>query len=536
MALFTIPLYVTSSGKLRESDSFPSNYDSANNPLKLKFGDSVTFRIYFLDQNLNSYALDPGSTVEVACKPSGKFDYDGYLAYGFTSADPDPTGNYYEVEFSVDTLPLATLLNKDLDDTNDVASVLTMFEVSWTEGVNPNSTVDPVNLLIYNDVISGAGEYPSVGYANIVQATNIFTVFADADVGAMLLSFDRGGIYSPTGVFFSSTGTYDQDEAATALADSINSGDHGVTAVASGSQVTVTADALGPDGNGILCGISTGSEFGAWLYAETRGGTEGLVLRAIEQALTDEEKVTVRENIGLPLVVDEDGDIVVTMELADVSGTVPDAHVLSRRGAAIVIGDGFTDGGILVEGAHNELTIEVWANGVMKAYLIEGEIEGATFDIDAEGNYLSIGTAVTSLGDSFLLSNSLILRISIPKSVTSLGDYCFMQSALTQIKIPNSVTSIGQYCFSNCGIPTFTIPPSVTVIGEQAFADNAALTDIYCHVTETIFGAAGDQLTGSRVAGITIHARADDSSWDALVAASPTTYQGHLAVTVIKDL
>jgi hypothetical protein len=252
--------------------------------------------------------------------------------------------------------------------------------------------------------------------------------------------------------------------------------------------------------------------------------------------LTDEEKLQARTDIGIPFVVDEDGDIVVTMELADVTGTIPDAHVLSRRGSAIVIGDGVTDGGILVEGAHNEMTIEVWANGDMKAYLIEDEMEGATYDIDGEGNYLSIGTAVTSLGDSFLLSNSFILRISIPKSVTSIGDYGCMGSALTQIKIPNSVTSIGEYCFSGCGIPTFTIPPSVTVIGEQAFADNSSLTDIYCHVTETIFGAAGDQLTGSRVAGITIHARADDSTWDSLVAAPPSSYQGHDTVTVIQDL
>ena len=89
------------------------------------------------------------------------------------------------------------------------------------------------------------------------------------------------------------------DCSAADLAALINAGDHDLSAVASGSQVTVTADALGPDGNGIPCGISTGSEFGAWLYAETRGGTEGLVLRAVEQALTAEEKVTVRENIGM---------------------------------------------------------------------------------------------------------------------------------------------------------------------------------------------------------------------------------------------
>ena len=44
-----------------------------------------------------------------------------------------------------------------------------------------------------------------------------------------------------------------------------------------------------------------------------------------------------------------------------------------------------------------------------------------------------------------------LTSITIPNSVTSLGDECFYGcSGLTSITIPNSVTSLGKSCFSGC--------------------------------------------------------------------------------------
>lgn len=44
-----------------------------------------------------------------------------------------------------------------------------------------------------------------------------------------------------------------------------------------------------------------------------------------------------------------------------------------------------------------------------------------------------------------------LTSITIPSSVTSLGDYCFLDcSGLTSITIPSSVTSLGENCFSDC--------------------------------------------------------------------------------------
>lgn len=57
--------------------------------------------------------------------------------------------------------------------------------------------------------------------------------------------------------------------------------------------------------------------------------------------------------IGLPYTTDPDGDVVVSMKLADVYGTVPDDGVLARVGDTLVLGDGQTTNGRLITSVTN---------------------------------------------------------------------------------------------------------------------------------------------------------------------------------------
>src|SRR5208283_659666 len=74
-----------------------------------------------------------------------------------------------------------------------------------------------------------------------------------------------------------------------------------------------------------------------------------------------------------------------------------------------------------------------------------------------------------------------LTSVTIPSSVTSIGDYTFAGcSGLTSVTIPNSATSIGLEAFRACsGLTSVTIPNSVTSIGEDAFYECSVLKSAY---------------------------------------------------------
>ena len=93
---------------------------------------------------------------------------------------------------------------------------------------------------------------------------------------------------------------------------------------------------------------------------------------------------------------------------------------------------------------------------------------------------ITIPSSVTSLGNSCFLQCSRLASITISSSVTSLGDKCFYECVgLTSITIPSSVTSLGESCFHGCsGLTSITIPSSVISIGERCFMYCTGLTSI----------------------------------------------------------
>jgi len=85
---------------------------------------------------------------------------------------------------------------------------------------------------------------------------------------------------------------------------------------------------------------------------------------------------------------------------------------------------------------------------------------------------------ITSIGSAF--ARSEFTSITIPDSVTSIGNYAFFECInLASVTIPNSVTSIEGYAFSGCSsLTSITIPDSVTSIGNSAFLGCSGLTSV----------------------------------------------------------
>ena len=93
---------------------------------------------------------------------------------------------------------------------------------------------------------------------------------------------------------------------------------------------------------------------------------------------------------------------------------------------------------------------------------------------------ITIPTSVTTIGDSAFTGCACLTSVTIPDSVASIGDRAFEGcSGLTSVIIGSSVTTIGKEAFKGCsGLTSVTIPDSVTSIGDRAFVGCSGLTSV----------------------------------------------------------
>ena len=147
---------------------------------------------------------------------------------------------------------------------------------------------------------------------------------------------------------------------------------------------------------------------------------------------------------------------------------------------------------------------------------------------------LVIGTSCTSIGSySFAYLESFsptvdLGTLTIPDSVTSIGDYAFSTNYFTgPLTIGNNVTSIGNSSFSICYNFTELIIPNsnVTSIGEFAFSSDTGLTAAYINCPASSWVGINALMGTSSLTNIYVHAdyvAGYDAAWKTAQGTSAT--------------
>ena len=87
--------------------------------------------------------------------------------------------------------------------------------------------------------------------------------------------------------------------------------------------------------------------------------------------------------------------------------------------------------------------------------------------------------SVTTIGDLTFYCCPSLANVTLPNSLTTIGNHAFSCSSLASIEIPNSLTTIGYQAFYCCeSLTNITLPNSLTTIGQEAFYGCESLKSI----------------------------------------------------------
>ncbi len=125
----------------------------------------------------------------------------------------------------------------------------------------------------------------------------------------------------------------------------------------------------------------------------------------------------------------------------------------------------------------------------------------------------TIPADVNSIAECAFYSNETVKKITIPDTVTSIGQEAFEASEIKEVSLGNGVTVIPINCFSYSHIKSFVIPDSITTLDHSVFYT--------CYDLETLVISSGVETIANDIVAYTskletIHYNGTQAQWDAI--------------------
>ena len=135
---------------------------------------------------------------------------------------------------------------------------------------------------------------------------------------------------------------------------------------------------------------------------------------------------------------------------------------------------------------------------------------------------VTIPNSVTSIGDGVFQNNQLT-SVTIPDSVTYIGAAAFRNNKLVSVTISEGMESIGQFVFENNNLTSVTIPSSVTTIEYRAFYRNSLAS---VTIPEGVEFIDTDAFTDNNLTSVTIPSSVTWISTNGAFRYNQTAYPG----------
>ena len=137
---------------------------------------------------------------------------------------------------------------------------------------------------------------------------------------------------------------------------------------------------------------------------------------------------------------------------------------------------------------------EEWLRIELDSYAIVAEYKSCKLYLNGESaSEVVFPEGTTRINDYVLCGFENIVSISMPDSVTEIGNSAFRQTSVTELDIPDGVTKIGSFAFEGTPIQKIDMPDSLVSIGSYAFQNVHYLKEIEIPATVTTidYGAFG---------------------------------------------